>query len=275
MFETGKSFYNPAFTACEGKISTYHILGLEQLRYMRFGNRIMHVRGLTTQVNDLSAQLFSTKKHMMGLGFNYSKQSYDVTFNRDYRLNFSYTYTTSMGKFKAGLNFDKVQSWAYYGYFYSTNGNGSQIKLNNLNLGMGIGYFSNTGNFYAGLSSLRFIKHTIPSDTSKYMFDVYKNNIYLMWGFKYKFNARWELRPSILWEYYNRELMVNLMAQYKKHLNFGIYYFKKDEHVGGLRLGYQSRYFTLNYSYGISLGRITNVAGGTHTIGLLVALRDK
>ena len=153
-----------------------------------------------------------------------------------------------------------------YSYFLA-NQSSKQI------LEIGSGLYLYGKRFFIGVSSDRLTGDfvTFGKGTANFNSLIHSN---LITGYKFKTGENWSITPSLLVKYMNPapvSVDINLQAEYKDWLWFGLGYRHTDALIGMIGMNISSK-FKFGYSFDFSISRINNYTSGGHELTLGIML---
>jgi type IX secretion system PorP/SprF family membrane protein len=152
-----------------------------------------------------------------------------------------------------------------------TNFLANQSSKQILDIGSGL-YLYGKG-FFIGVSADQLTRDLVEFGNGKANFNPQIHSQVIS-GYKFKTGENWSLTPSVLAKYMSPapvSIDVNLQAEYKEWLWFGLGYRHKDALIGMLGMNISKR-FKFGYSYDFSLSRFNNYTSGGHELTLGIML---
>lgn len=264
LFGQCRNFYNPAFTAADGKLSSY-MIGYYNYHGNYGGPAGVSIGPAYAYTADMAAEVLRYKRHGIRTGINYTRQDSKSTISNTLRLNVAYAcHLSKRGQMTAGLNIDEIQNLTNFHYPWSPTF--TRLSANTWNMGCGLAYTSSGNNFYLG-TSMTYLRNVKLSDGNSTYY-AYHPYFVMQSGIDIRQGKNFIFRPEIILNYrIICALNSSLTVEYKKRFSVGVIYNALTDNPG-FRLGYKTRHIELNYAFSSYWSPYEKVNTGTHTLGI-------
>jgi type IX secretion system PorP/SprF family membrane protein len=265
-------FINPAYAGSQGAFSGSAIVQSQLVKFPENPN---------TQRFQMH---FPAVNDKIGLGLNFQHESYAITHNYNFGINYAYRIKMSKGTLSLGIQAGFASSQVNYANLDTPQENDPMFSENKsmggFSVGIG-GYYTNDSTFYLGFSIPKLIDNSLSDNgaelNNKLDFD--KMPFYITGGYLFTLGQSFRLKPAALLAY---------SADYKFAYNIGLTGYYMDKYWLGTFARYNSElganigfnildYVNINYMISFSYGSTLSKAGHgvIHEVGLNVLLGKK
>jgi type IX secretion system PorP/SprF family membrane protein len=218
------------------------------------------------------------QKQNFGLGLSMVTDRVGPTRNTQFKASYAYQITVFQGaRLSMGLNAGINNfSAAISGLeLNESNDHHFQSDLNRTSPIFGVGFYLNTDDYFAGISSPRLI-HVKLEDEYRESDEPYNPSVYLMGGYNHRLDYEWQFLPSALITVMpGAPVATDITARflYQEQYYMGAHYRIGD--AAGLFFNLQiTEFLKAGYAFDFTLNKLSRVNSGSHEFMVAYKLQD-